>query len=292
MGGILGACDQGGRLHHMGVGADDGIEAHVAYRLGNGTLIGIFCQLVFRAPVDKENRGLRPIVIHLLLDLSQLRIESVQVLIAEIVHKSGIFHGGVAVKAGFLTGHAGGVGVAHHAHLNTVYVLHNIPGLLLRQPGAQSREPCRPDSLHGPQKAWHQGVVAVVVGGEQGIQSGVFGAFHDVVGAVKIGPAAVGHVASPEGGFQIGNGKVRGLHIIAYVAEHGGKIIGAVRLLRGGEGVEDRAVHQQVSLGADGSGGYHMLRLGESGFRRRFRGLGWRFRGDRGGNGGLGWIRP
>ena len=86
----------------------------------------------------------------------------------------------------------------------------------------------------------------------------------------------MGTGGAAESGFQIGHGIVQGGYQIHTVTEDGLKIIAAITLPCG---IEDRGVHQQVALRADGSGGDHGFRLRRFGgggrhgcFRGHFRG--------------------
>ena len=94
----------------------------------------------------------------------------------------------------------------------------------------------------------------MVVGGEEQIKACGFEAVYNGVGAVELGVSgvAVAVVRAAEGGFQVGNGKIRRLGVGVYIAENRIKVVAAVLLLAGGD---DAGVHEHVAGGEHRGGG-------------------------------------
>ena len=124
----------------------------------------------------------------------------------------------------------------------------------------------------------------MVVGGEQHIKARVLQGIHNGVGAVEVGETGivVAVVGAGQGGFQVGNRKIRGGNLVGYEAEDGIKVVA----LRAGTGSNYRHVHQNVAGGENGGGGHLMLRLRHGCGGLRLRLCGGRLRGFLRGDGG------
>ena len=265
--GVNAAGEQLDGLDHMGMAADDDVDAQVAELLGHGLLLGVGGELILLAPVDEHHGRFGTGGLHLSHILLHLCVEFGEMLRMEVVANPCLFDGGVAVEGGpAVLGDIGRPGVAEHADPDAVD-LHDGPLCLVGGGvGAQGVQALLPHHLQSPQVAHQTGVVAVVVGGEHHVKARSGGVVDQVVGTVEVGVAAVGEavVSAAEGRLQIGSGIIHCGGVFRQVLEHGGEVVGAVRLLDSGVVlgvvVKDGLVHQQVAHGAHARGGYDLCR--------------------------------
>ena len=283
--GVYRAFNQIHRLHHMGVAAHDDVHAQITELLGDVGLILVGGELVFHTPVDIEHGCLRSGILHFLQVGFHLGIEGRQVVVGEVIAQARFADGGVSVELGAAVGaYTGGVGVAQQTDFDAVHIL-NGPFLLVRgQIGAQGFQACLPNHLQCALEAHKGGIVAVVVGGEQHIKPRVLQSVHNGIGAVEIGKTGVliAVVGAGQGGFQVGNRKIRGGNLIGYKAENGIKVVA----VGAGTGPDYRHMHQNVAGGENGGGGHLMLRLRHGCGGLRLRLCGGRLRGFLRGDGG------
>ena len=253
---VRGGGEQIHGLHHVGVPADDHVHPQVAQLLGDGPLGLILRCLIFRAPVDVEEGGLRTLGHHVGTDLGHFRIKPRQVVGGEIVHQSRLLHLLVVVQPGFAGIHHHGVGVAGNAQFDPVDIHNGVAGFLLAEPGAHRFQPLGPDLLHGALQTDHQGIIAVVVGGEQQIKSGILHAVQNGVRAVETGVSLVGKVRAAQSGFQIGHGIVGLGDVGLDIGKQGIKVVLPFSLVTQGVVLlgKDGGVHQQVAHGRNGGG--------------------------------------
>ena len=260
---VGGALQQLHRLQHVGMAADDHIDAKVTHLLGNAVLGHVFGGLVFLAPVDVQNGRFRAFCLHGGKMIFHLGVEPGQIVLHKEIDDAHILHIVLEVQGGPSVGsHIVGVGIAEHTHLDAVDIDDLVLLFLIRQHGAQGGKACLPGRTQRPLDAGGTGVGGVVIGSQQHIIARLLQVGGKGIGAVELRIAPVGVLRAAEGGLQVGNGVVGFRHIFFQEAEDVGKVIAAVLLLCG---VQDAQMHQQVSLGADGGGGYQR--------HRRLRGL-------------------
>ena len=264
---VLGAGQQVDGLDHMGMAADNDINAQIAQALGHGGLLVIGLQLVLFAPMDEHDVGFGTLGLHGLHVGGDFGVEAFQVVIAEGVYQAvGVLVGGDAVDDGVAVLVKGGVGVAHHADLDAVDFYDGVVGLVFRGNSAQGVQADFPDGGDGAGDALEAGVVAMVIGSQQHIEAGVQSAGGQGIRGIELGIAAVLHFGAPEGGFQIGHGIVGGLDVGSDIGPDIFVVVAAVILEAG---VADALMGQDIAGGADGGSGYHVqgdrFRLGGSG---------------------------
>ena len=265
---VGGAGNQIHRLHHMGVAADEHIHTQIADLLSH-LLLDIICKkLVFCAPVQVNDCRLCAVSLHFLQSGTQFGIEGIQLTVVKGVNQCSIrnIHRCIEVQRNITATSMVSPSIANHTNVNAIEILHCVSLLIIGIHNPQRYQASVTNDLNSAVHTYGSGIITVVVGIQQNIESCVFCAVHNAIRAVKMGISMIwiAIIIAAKGSLQIGHRQIRIHGVLGQVAEDGLKIVAAAFVA----GVNNRHVHQQVAGGDDGGRGHHVLRGGQGGFRR------------------------